>query len=152
MLCLKFYVIYNKLSFFTEKYEKSPLLIFSPPTFVMTEECVDNFVLSLDAIIRVGGAISNDECDDAEQINAALASAGKKYGVHFQGEEATVICNLNNEYVGSSISILFRGTFGHSEKCCLNHLIGRYRPDLHFCFVPGCWCKKTCCRSTTSAD
>ena len=43
--------------------------------FVMTEECVDNFVLSLDAIIRVGGAISNDECDDAEQINAALASA-----------------------------------------------------------------------------
>ena len=54
----------------------------------MTEECVDNFVLSLDAIIRVGGANSNDDCDDAEQINAALASAGKKYGAPFQGEEA----------------------------------------------------------------
>ena len=75
---VKFYVIYNTLSFFTEKYEKSPLLIFSPPTFVMTEECVDNFVLSLDAIIRVGGAISNDECDDAEQINAAARISWKE--------------------------------------------------------------------------
>ena len=53
------------------------------------DDFVDEFVLSLDAIIRVGGEISKD-CDDFERIEAALESARDKYGVHFGDEEACV--------------------------------------------------------------
>ena len=102
------------------------------------DEFVDEFVLSLDAIIRVGGEISKEDCNNFERIEAALESARDKYGVHFGDEEACVIRNSSNDYLGSSMPIMFQGTFEKHEKYSLNHFIARHAPDLHFCLVSGC--------------
>ena len=52
---------------------------------------VEEFVLNLDAVLRVGGVIINEESEDSERIHAALLSAREKYRVHFEGEEAAII-------------------------------------------------------------
>ena len=101
---------------------------------------VDEFVLSLDALVRIGGNAQegNNEIDDYEKIMAALESARVKYGVHFEGDEANVLRDNNGDYIGSSMPINIRGTFGTSEVASLNHFIARHNPETHICLVPGC--------------
>ena len=88
-------------------------------------DAVDDFVLSLDSLIRVGGVapVESDEVDDYEKIAKALESAREKYGVHFQGDEAKLLFDKNGEYVGSSMPINIQGTFDKSEVVSLNHFI-----------------------------
>jgi hypothetical protein len=103
-------------------------------------DAVDDFVLSLDSLIRVGGVapVESDEVDDYEKIAKALESAREKYGVHFQGDEAKLLFDKNGEYVGSSMPINIQGTFDKSEVVSLNHFIARKSPDIHLCLVEGC--------------
>jgi hypothetical protein len=101
---------------------------------------VDEFVLSLDSLVRIGGKTpaENDEIDDYEKIMAALQSAREKYGVHFEGDEANVLRDTNGDYIGSSMPVNIRGTFDTSEVASLNHFIARQNPETHICLVPGC--------------
>ena len=70
-------------------------------------DVVDDFVLSLDSLIRVGGVapVESDEVDDYEKIAKALESAREEYGVHFQGDEAKLLFDKNGEYVGFSMPV-----------------------------------------------
>ena len=88
-------------------------------------DVVDDFVLSLDSLIRVGGVdpVENDEFDDYEKIAKALESAREKYGVNFQGNEIKLLFDKNGEYVGFSMPINIQGTFNKSEVVSLNHFI-----------------------------
>ena len=56
-------------------------------------DVVDDFVLSLDSLIRVGGVapVGSNEVDDYEKIATARESAREKYGVHFQGDEQKLL-------------------------------------------------------------
>ena len=101
---------------------------------------VDEFVLSLDSLVRIGGKspAENDEIDDYEKIMAALQSAREKYGVHFEGDEANVLRDTNGDYIGSSMPVNIRGTFDTSELASLNHFIARQNPETYICLVPGC--------------
>ena len=78
---------------------------------------VDEFVLSLDSLVRIGGNAQegNNEIDDYEKIMAALESAREKYGVHFEGDEANVLRNNNGDYIGSSVPVNIRGIW--MSKC-----------------------------------
>ena len=78
---------------------------------------VDEFVLSLDALVRIGGNAQegNNEIDDYEKIMAALESARVKYGVHFEGYEANVLRNNNGNYIVSSMPVNIRGIW--MSKC-----------------------------------
>jgi len=58
---------------------------------VRTQDFPENFVLDIEAVIRVGGSISTEEVDEFELLEAALISARSKYGVHFEGEECCII-------------------------------------------------------------
>jgi len=108
----------------------------------MTEalRVVDDFILSLDSLIRVGGqaSVGGDDVDDYEKISAVLESAKEKYGVHFVGDEAKLLFDKNGEYVGSSMPLNIQGTFDTSEILSLNHFIARKSPEMHLCLVSGC--------------
>lgn len=101
------------------------------------DDPVGAFVLNLDAIIRLGGSRDADG-DDAESIRAALQLAREKYGIHFEGDEATVLRDGSGGYFCSSMPVNIEGTFEVCEKTSTNHFISRYAEDLHFCLVPGC--------------
>ena len=58
----------------------------------MTSTAVEDCILSVDSIIRLGGAVADDDSDDeSERIQTALNSAGEKYGLHFEGQEARIL-------------------------------------------------------------
>ena len=105
----------------------------------MTSTAVEDCILSVDSIIRLGGAVADDDSDDeSERIQTALLSAGEKYGLHFEGQEARILQDSHGNYVGSSLPIIFKGTFKIDEKISLNHFLARHSPVEHYCCVPGC--------------
>ena len=105
----------------------------------MTSTAVEDCILSVDSIIRLGGAVADDDSDDeSERIQTALNSAGEKYGLHFEGQEARILEDPHGNYVGSSLPIIFKGTFKIDEKISLNHFLARHSPVEHYCCVPGC--------------
>ena len=61
---------------------------------------VEDSVLDLDAILRIGG-IARDIDDDANTIEAALTGAREKYGIHFESDEAIVLRDKDGSYCGS---------------------------------------------------
>ena len=65
---------------------------------------VEDFVLDLDAILRISG-IAGDIDDDANTIEAKLTSAREKYGIHFESDEAIVLHDEDGSYCGSSMLI-----------------------------------------------
>ena len=106
---------------------------------LMTSTAVEDCILSVDSIIRLGGAVADDDSDDeSERIQTALNSAGEKYGLHFEGQEARILEDPHGNYVGSSLPIIFKGTFKIDEKISLNHFLARHSPVEHYCCVPGC--------------
>ena len=86
-------------------------------------DVVDDFVLSVDSLIRVGGVapVESDEFDDYEKIAKALESAREKYGVNFQGNEAKLLFDKNGEYVGFSMPINIQGTLNKSTLVWHEH-------------------------------
>ena len=52
----------------------------------------------------------------------------------------------NGNYFGSSLSIVFKGSFAIGEKMSINHHIARHTSDSHYCIVPGC--KDPCIKSS----
>ena len=101
----------------------------------MTSTAVEDCILSVDSIIRLGGAVADDDSDDeSERIQTAL----EKYGLHFEGQEARILEDRHGNYVGSSLPILFKGSFKENEKMSLNHFLARHSPNEHYCCVPGC--------------
>ena len=73
-------------------------------------DVVDDFVLSLDSLIRVGGVapVESDEFDDYEKIAKALESAREKYGVNFQGNEAKLLFGKTANMLGSQCKLIFK--------------------------------------------
>ena len=61
---------------------------------------VEDSVLDLDAILRIGG-IARDIDDDANTIEAALTGARENYGIHFQSDEAIMLRDKEGSYCGS---------------------------------------------------
>ena len=65
----------------------------------MTSTAVEDCILSVDSIIRLGGAVADDDSDDeSERIQTALNSAGEKYGLHFEGQEARILEDPHGNY------------------------------------------------------
>ena len=73
-------------------------------------DVVDNFVLSLDSLSRVGGVapVESDEVDDYEKIAKALESAREKYGVNFRGNEAILFFDKTANMLGSQCQLIFK--------------------------------------------
>ena len=66
---------------------------------LMTSTAVEDCILSVDSIIRLGGAVADDDSDDeSERIQNALNSAGEKYGLHFEGQEARILEDPHGNY------------------------------------------------------
>ena len=61
---------------------------------------VEDSVLDLDAILRIGG-IARDIDDDANTIENALTGAREKYGIHFESDEAIELRDKDGSYCGS---------------------------------------------------
>jgi hypothetical protein len=100
-------------------------------------EIINNFIIDLDAFIRIGGN-QGDGQDDSEKINALLLLAKKRYGIHFEGDEPSMLCDKKGGYFASSMPVNIQGTFNTGEKAQVNHFICRYSDEIHFCLVPGC--------------
>jgi len=87
---------------------------------------VAEFVLDLDAIIRIGG-VAGDIDDDANfTIEVALTGAREKYGIHFESDEAIVLRYQDGSYCGSSMPVNIQGTFHDKEKASINYLIALF--------------------------
>ena len=86
---------------------------------------VEDFLLDLDAILRIG-EIAGDIYDDAITIEAALTGAREKYGIHFESDEAFVLRDKDGSYCGSSMTINIQGTFDVKDKASINYLIARF--------------------------
>ena len=82
---------------------------------------VAEFVLDLDAIIRIDG-VAGDIDDDANfTIEAALRGAREKYGIHFESDEAIVLRDKDGSYCGSSMPVNIQGTFHDKEDSVVPH-------------------------------
>ena len=102
---------------------------------------VEDCILSLDcfnSVIRVGGAVADNDSDESERVQTVLNSASENFGIHFEGQEARVLEDRNGNYIGSSLSIAFKGSFKNNEKMSINHYIARHTSNSHYCNVPGC--------------
>ena len=100
---------------------------------------IEHFTEQLDSIIRESGVIVVDDTAFSEsQVQTALDSATEKFGVHFEGQEASIIVDRDGNYFASSLPLAFKGTFKSGEKMSINHYIARHTTNSHYCIVPGC--------------
>ena len=99
---------------------------------------IEDYILRLDSVIKVGGAVADNDNDDSERVQAVLDSASEMFGVHFEGQEARVLEDRDGNYIASSLPLVFKGSFKSDEKTSINHYIARYTPNSHYCN----WCVK----------
>ena len=71
---------------------------------------MNNFIINIDAFISIGSN-QGDGKDDSERINALLLLAKKIYGIHFEGDEPSMLCGKNGGYFASSMPVNIQGTF-----------------------------------------
>ena len=68
-------------------------------------EVINDFVLNMDAIMRIGGLPSLEKCDEDNMIYSAIHEARKKFGVHFDGDESFNLIDNDGKYLASTMPI-----------------------------------------------
>ena len=108
---------------------------------------VSDCIEGLDSIIREDGIVVVDNDDESDSwVQTALDSATEKFGVHFEGQEASILVDRDGSYFASSLPLAFKGTFKSGEKMSINRYIARHTANSHYCLYPGC--KDPCIKSS----
>ena len=108
---------------------------------------ISDCIEGLDSIIREDGIVVVDNDDESDSwVQTALDSATEKFGVHFEGQEASILVDRDGSYFASSLPLAFKGTFKSGEKMSINRYIARHTANSHYCLYPGC--KDPCIKSS----
>ena len=96
------------------------------PQALMSGE-ISDCVEGLDSIIREDGIVVVDNDDESESwVQTALDSATEKFGVRFEGQEASILVDRDGSYFASSLPLAFKGTFKSGEKMRINRYIAKF--------------------------